>query len=288
MKHSLKLVMALIATAFLVFGCSSSSGSSDDSGVAAPTVAAATDLAASGGTAPTTEAAAKTLFNDSSSALNAFVATKKPSANVRNSVAQARSTTTTTIPYTFTAAAGTGTVAFTGSIAVTENQTDQQSSITANTLYKNIMAVSESGTIDGVLTNATVSYGGHTYVINGKITNTISQSFSFDYLTGTDTVKLSDAKIYLSYAIGLGVGSAFSVKRTDDGVGAKFIITYAANYSKAGILVTSSGMTAFMNELQNYLASQTATLSVYDDSNNLVFKSTLTQADTYKYSILGD
>jgi hypothetical protein len=283
MKHSLKLIVALIATAFLVFGCSSSSGS-EDSGIAAPSVGSATDLAASGGTAPTTEAAAKTLFTDTSTALNAFVATKKPAASVSKPASQARSSTTTTTPYNFTATAGSGTVVFTGSVAVTKSS-NQPSSIAANTLYKNISAVSESGTINGVLTNATVTYGAHTYVINGKITNTVSQSFAFDYLTGTDTTKFTDMKIYLTYAIGLGVGSAFSVKR-DDGVGAKFIITYSANYAKANVLV--SDLSAFVTELQNYLTGQTATLSVYDDSNNLVFKSTLTQADAYNYSIFGD
>jgi hypothetical protein len=81
----------------------------------------------------------------------------------------------------------------------------------------------------------------------------------------------------------LNVETALSIKRSD-GVGAKYVISYSANYQENGMSTTSS---SYGTALSNYLAKQTATLKVYNDSNKLVLTTTLTGAEVFSTSVLG-
>lgn len=156
----------------------------------------------------------------------------------------------------------------------------------ANTTYNDIFSMSMAGTANGTLTNVVVSNYQTSYTINGIAKNVIDMWMNVDVIMGSDIQYMSDADFNMDGSFGLGFGTAISVRRTSDGAGAKFVISYAANYAKNDIAMDDEeDAAALETELTNYLNSNTATLKVYDDSNALIYQTTLTGEKAYELSL---
>jgi hypothetical protein len=86
--------------------------------------------------------------------------------------------------------------------------------------------------------------------------------------------------LYLSFA--QRAEYALSIKR-NDGVGAKFLISYAHQFSKQDINIldvfSGSQSPDLSIAITAELTGKTATLQVYDDANNLLSEQTLLMSD---------
>lgn len=286
MKRFSLLIAILAALSFVFIGCSSTAGGSagDSPGITAPDMGKASDLPSSGGTNPVDTGAAIALFTGACNALNAEMVTLGSSQNPSIRAARTARTTTPldqTININFTQEGG-GTVAYTGSIAGSVTSPEATWVPDPDTTYNDFAAISMNVTVNGTLTNFVVSDASHSYTINGLVKNRMMLAASIDMRTGSDRNPINAT---LDFSLGIGTGTAVSISRSD-GVGAKFLITYGANYTRNGINVLSNEETAVPEELTSYLASQPATLKVYDDDNNMIFEKTLTAGDAYAASIL--
>jgi hypothetical protein len=298
MKVSLKLAAALIATTVLAFGCSTGSGSGSSDSVTlitAPDVGKVEDLKMTGAATSfndTQSADAVNLFMDATSALNQNVKTKLNTS--QKSISEARTVAGMQQPavqsYDANYSVGGGTVSYHGSTTSTVGGIDESTQMQANKRYNGFITYLLAGTVNGEISNVTITTTGsssQTYVINGIVKNTVSMNFSFDIVTGSASDG-SGSKAYLNFGFGIGAGYALSVVRQSDGLGAKFILSYAANYGMANTDCDSIDMTLFGTEMTNYLAKQNAQLKVYDKDNNLVLTDKVPMSQAYSTSILSN
>lgn len=287
MKQKVFFIAALFAAAFVWFGCKTAADGSTE--ISAPDIGSAGDLTKTGGTAPSSPAAAVTLFTDTATAIANFVATNKTQNAIPGATAADRTATQAqTIPYNlnYTTANG-GTIVCKGSVATMATAPDAGWQASAGKTYNDLYTFEASGSVTGTITNAQITYGGVTYTINGKIKNDLSESYNLDYQMSASSAKISNATIDLDFSAGIGIGTAVAVKRSSDGVGAKFIISFAVNYSENNIPCTTDGLTKFQSELDSYLDTKTATLMVYDDNDKLVYATTITQRKAFGASLFG-
>lgn len=282
MKRFSLLIAIVAALSFVFVGCNSNSA--DSAGISAPSIGTASDLASSGGTAPGSNTAALALFTAACNALNTEVVANAPSsASSVKAFRTARATTPIdeTINVNFTPKGG-GTVAYTGTYTGSITMPDSGWSPSPNTSYNKVVAVILNATVNGTLTSVVVSDSSYSYTINGIAKNEMSETASINLVTGSTE---GSSTATMDFALGIGIGTAVSIRRSD-GVGAKFLITYGANYAKSNINVSTMSDSTFSTEMENYLTSQPATLKVYNDSNEIVFEMTLTADDAYAASIL--
>ena len=102
------------------------------------------------------------------------------------------------------------------------------------------------------------TYGGGTIDMHGSMVN----SMTFPEATAS----MDDMTMNIDFSYSQNYGTAFSVRR-DDGVGAKFMITFSKALAKSNL--TTENMYDFSN-LFTDLSAETADLKVYDDANVLV------------------
>jgi hypothetical protein len=277
------IISGICALGLLICSCSNpTAGTTDTSSVDDK---AATTLAPSGGTPPTSEKTAATLYEDANQALNLMVSQKMSAAktNVR-SAARKDMTIETDVPISasYTDETG-GTLDYTGSYKLNTTLAST-GTLEAGKTYAPYMTTTEIGTVNGTLNKITVTKDTYTYTISGTVKNTLDMSMKMNMTTGTDPdTYAKDATFTMDLVLKLDVETALSIKRSD-GVGAKYVISYSANYQENGMSTTSS---SYGTALSNYLAKQTATLKVYNDSNKLVLTTTLTGAEVFSTSVLG-
>lgn len=244
-------------------------------------------LDATGGTVPATEADATKLYAEATAALNQAVVSKM-SPTKSNVVAGSRDTAvspqSTDINVSYTDGNG-GTIAYTGTYAASYVFPSSGKSFTKNTTYAKYLDIAVKGSIKGVIKKATVTTAEYTYTISGTMDSDIDEGISINLKTGTDIEKLTDATYSLDFALKLGIVTKLSIKRSD-GLGAKYIISYSADYSKTG--VTVADQTAIGTAMSDYLGKQPSTLTVYNDSNKVVYTATLTGTNAYSSSLFSN
>ncbi|NLJ10819.1 MAG: hypothetical protein GX438_10840 [Treponema sp.] len=249
-----RYVGALIMAAILVVtGCDLLGTNDTASGPSAPDMGSPSALPASGGTVPGTDTEAKTLFLQAFSTFGTGLATADSSGSVspqilsknikslemaanKNILARATESQTTPLDYTLTI--GGGTITITGSMTTSVTSPDESFEPQPN----------------------------HTY--NGKVISNMQMNYNMDVATDSNS---SPVSMDMDLAMGVQAGYAISVKRSD-GAGAKFILSYAFNYSKNNINMMSE---SDLSDLQTALESKQATLKVYDDNNELKYSISL-------------
>lgn len=282
-------MFAVLAAALtLSFGCKSSSD--DDDGVTAPDMGSVTDIPSSGATAaPADATAAEELYTDASAALASALASNVSlsaitSVKARAMAARATDSGSEPISEEITLANG-GTITLTGNYSWSETAPDEDFQPQPNKTYNDIWSSSVDGNVTGTITTAKVTYMGETYTISGKVVNTEAMYFNMDATTGSTA---GDYTLNLDFGLQLTLGYAISVVRASDGVGAKFVLSYAADYAKDNINLTddSDSGEAFASELTDYLESQPATLTVFNDANEPIFTAQLTAEEAFESSVL--
>ena len=276
MKKAIPWLAALFALTFLLAGCSSSSD--DDDGISAPDLPEASTITMTGATsAPATAAEAQALYTDSLGALSAFIDSNTGSNSSRFSRANARKTTneSESLNETLTSPLG-GSIVLAGSYSADTTVPDDANTFQPNHTYS--FSFSMNGDVTGTMESVKVKKGTHTYTICGTLKETEVSNVNVDYKTGaTQDAAMSGT---VGFSFGIGIGTAVSVVR-EDGQGAKFVISYAANYGKDDISITDGGegWKAADDELSDYLSKQAATLTVYDQNNNKISESSLSAND---------
>jgi len=251
------IVFLVVLTAFTVFACSYSSSEDE---LEAPDMGTASELADNSGTPPADEAAAKALYVDS---LNAFGSTMSAEGTGGKGIA-GKGTTTKSMTIDWTASAGGGTVNVTGSMDSALTSPDETFAPVVGQTYNDLYKAVVSAIVNGSFLGITVSSETHSYTISGKATEDLDLNANLDMtVVAKETFEYN---LDLSYS--LIFGFAFSVLR-DDGVGAKFIVSYAGSIEKNDIedVTDSDALARMMAELQ----AKKATLRVYDaDSDELL------------------
>jgi hypothetical protein len=133
---------------------------------------------------------------------------------------------------------------------------------------KVVLAVNIDGTINGATFK---DDKGFSYTVSGKLKETFDYDYSLDVVTGTGG-ELASGDI--DYAFSVAFGTAFAIKRSD-GVGAKFVITFANSYANNNVSIEKASAEVDAS----FLKSATATLTVYDDNNNQLFETTIPLSD---------
>jgi hypothetical protein len=266
MKSALILTAIVVIAVFM--SCAGATSADAPKVYTAPTVTAPTALPASGGTKPVNQAAALSLYSETMAAVTTFVGSKTTSKSLRP-----KSTTpiNEVVSYSGAGPGGVGTVTINGSLSGSETEPDNITGPGTYT-YSAILNMLMKGTID----KANFTYGGHTYAVSGSLDMTMDENCNIA-LTLTNSASTSTAT--LSFSFGLAYGTSISVRR-DDGVGAKFVISYACDYSVANQSLSSSSSDPF-TALSSALTSKTGTLTVYDDSNAVIYTGTLTASDIF-------
>lgn len=275
---------AVLATALVLsIGCQSSGG---DDGVTAPDMGSPVDIPIEGATAqPADQAAAEALYADGSAALAAVLASNVSLSNarsVRGRITAARATDSGGAPIseTVTLPEG-GTVVLTGDYEWNEKYPDDGTQPQPNRTYNDYVSFSAEGNVTGVITAAKAAYNGHTYTISGRIVNTEAIYMNVDLVTSSTSYSMD-----LDFGIQLTIGYAISVVR-EDGVGAKFILAYAADYARNNISINEDTdmNAAFGDELLEYFANQPVILAIYSADNQLLYSSTMTAEEAFESSV---
>ncbi|MEW6564913.1 MAG: hypothetical protein AB1404_05360 [Spirochaetota bacterium] len=280
-----RYVGALIMAAILVVtGCDLLGTNDTASGPSAPDMGSPSALPASGGTVPGTDTEAKTLFLQAFSTFGTGLATADSSGSVspqilsknikslemaanKNILARATESQTTPLDYTLTI--GGGTITITGSMTTSVTSPDESFEPQPNHTYNDIFKFAITGNEIEAISNVTLpESGAPTYTYNGKVVSNVQINYNMDVVTDSNGYLTS---MDMDLAMGVQAGFAISVKRSD-GAGAKFILSYAFNYSKNNINMMSE---SDLSDLQTALESKQATLKVYDDNNELKYSISL-------------
>jgi hypothetical protein len=291
MKKAIPWLATLFAFSFILVGCSSSGGG-DDNSVSAPKLPDVSTVTITGATsAPASEADAQALYTDSLGALSSLISSNSGASSSRLSRGNARKTESTPVSLDkdITSPNG-GVVHLKGSVTYTTSGLDENTAFIPNHTYNNAFSQSIDGNVTGTMDSVKVIKDGHTYTICGTLKEIEAISMSVNLTTGA--TQQDDMTYTVNLSLGLGIGTAISVVR-EDGVGAKFVITYAANYAKDNITVSEnsdgSETDAAFTEMANYLKEQKATLTVYDQNNTEKYKCTLSGNDQYTAAnVFGD
>ncbi len=279
MKKVLSLFLA-VAVALALINCSIDGGG--DAGPVAPDMGSASDLAASGATTyPADQSAALALFIGAQQAVTAAIddntdtdapesfATPKARFSTKfaakGGALGARGTNTQTIPINFSGTVGAGTMTLSGSDTATMTAPDQGWTPSPNTTYNDLMAMSFVWDVTGIFNGITYTIddgsGFHEYAITGKAVEKSDVSMNFDYTFGSST---EDVTGNVDVSVSLAEGFAVSVRR-DDGLGAKFIVSFAYAESLKDLdLEAEDDPEGFV------LGDEVITIKVYDDANVLL------------------
>ncbi len=261
-----KLLLAACAiTLVLAVSCKPAADDPAASGPTAPDMGAITDVTSSGAiAAPATPTEAKAILTTALDALNVI---SSPSSSFIASSMKARTAITPVHEnLADTLTTGGGTIVTAGSVDMTGTEMDENTAITANTTYKNVMTVIMAMRMTGTITGVTVTGGDSVqYLVNGRMAYNADINASMDLVTGATQ---NDYTMYMNMDFALGYGTFMSIKRVSDGVGAKFLISYAAAFSKKNFN-PETGKFSFETEM----AASNANLKVYNDATNeLVFE----------------
>jgi hypothetical protein len=275
MKKRLIGITSLVLTLALVVGGCDLFGSDDGIDFSAPDIGRASDLQATGGTAPADDAEAKALFDG---AVEAVGAAMMDSQGARSMTAARATETIPTETISWTGSYGGGTVNVQGTMGGSFTFPDENFEFIANHTYNDIIKMSMNLDVSGTVTGITIEDPDNTavtYTITGKLINDLDFEVSVDFTTGaTENEDPTAADMDLSFAH--RAGYALSIKR-NDGVGAKFLISYAHQFSKQDIDILNVLLAGPAPDLGTAaeLTGKTATLQVYDDANNLLSEQTL-------------
>jgi len=284
-----RYVGALIMAAILVVtGCDLLGTNDKDSGPSAPDMGSPSALPDSGGTVPGTDTEAKTLFLQAFSTYGTGLATADSSGSVSPQILSknlkslemaatknilARATVSQTTPLDYILNIGGGTITITGSMTTSVTSPDDsfepQPNHTYNDIVKATIKLQETDAISHVTLPKT---GDPTYTYNGKVISNMQMNYNMDVATDSNG---EPASMDMDLSMGVQAGYAISVKRSD-GAGAKFILSYAFNYSKNNInMMSVSDLSDLQTDLLTALKSKQATLKVYDDNDNLKYSISL-------------
>lgn len=282
-----RYVGALIMAAILVVtGCDLLGTNDTASGPSAPDMGSPSALPASGGTVPGTDTEAKTLFLQAFSTFGTGLATADSSGSVspqilsknikslemaanKNILARATESQTTPLDYTLTI--GGGTITITGSMTTSVTSPDESFEPQPNHTYNDIVKATIKLQETDAISHVTLPETGdptYTYTYNGKVISNMQMNYNMDVATDSNS---SPVSMDMDLSMGVQAGFAISVKRSD-GAGAKFILSYAFDYSKNNINMMSE---SDLSDLQTALESKQATLKVYDDNNELKYSISL-------------
>ncbi len=259
MKKALSLLGAA-ALAVLVLSCT---GPDTPAKIYnAPSMPGATELSASGATSsPADQTAAVDLYGETMGAVGDFLG----SLTASRALYSAKATTPIgpeTISYSGIGPNGDGTVTVNGTMSGSLTMPDDMS---APGTYH--MSEVLNVAVTASITNASFDYGIHTYTItSGSLDVTEDVNLDIDLVIAAD----SSCTASMDLEFGIAYGTTFSVRR-DDGLGAKFVLTYGAGYNVADLSVDADFETA----LASYLSSENVTLSVYDDANALIYSGSI-------------
>lgn len=259
MKKELGLVLLVLSLAVTLVACSSGGG---DDGLEAPSVGSASDLPATGATAPSDTATALAVYSGAMQGLS-----KGVGSSVTGSKRSGRGTDTITDTINWTDESGSITGTITGTYTVPDSF-DLQPGKAYDDLLKVVLAVNIDGTINGA---TFTDDGGHSYTVSGKMKETFNYDYSLDVVTDTNGDLASGD---IDYAFEVAFGTAFAIKR-DDGVGAKFVLTFANSYAQNNVSLENASFDVDSSFLEN----ASATLTVFDDNNAKILETTIPLSD---------
>jgi hypothetical protein len=225
------------------------------------------DLPATGATSPATQEAALTIFTGAATALMTQVEANgyTPSGSSR----AARATSDQNGVISWTGSYGGGTVDISGHYSSSSSIPDEYIALALGGSYPNaIFTVTTSLDLamSGTVSSVQLSHEGETYTVSGNIVEEIASNTNCVIRT-TSSGLIQDATVSGTYAMTLVYGMAMSVKN-DAGVGAKYIVSVAAS---------GSGKIEDPNE--DASIDGTATLTVYDDANTVLYTIDLTSEE---------
>jgi|GEM_PF-2643949 len=281
-KRLIGIASLVLALALVVGGCDlfgSDDGSGDGQDFSAPDIGRASDLPATGGTAPADDAAAKALFDG---AVEAVGTAMMASQGARSMTAARATQTIPTETISWTGPYAGGTVNVQGTMGGSFTFPDKNFEPIANHTYNDIAIMSMNFDASGTVTGITIIEDqGFTYTITGKLINDLDFDLSIDVTTGA-TAEGAPTAADMDLSFAQRAGYALSIKRSD-GVGAKFLISYAHRFSMQDInilnLFSGSQSPDLGTAITAELTGKTATLQVYDDANNLLSEQTLLMSD---------
>ncbi len=148
-------------------------------------------------------------------------------------------------------ACGDGWITYTGT--VTDSTSGSGFDTTAHQTY----------VVDGVIDNATVFVNGESgtyYTINGTTSDKSKTSMKF---------AITDESFAIQFAMNIASGASISFKRSTDGKGGKFIVSYATNF-KGSFDMSEINDKTDPDAYDDYFADTEVTMYVYDDTDTLV------------------
>lgn len=259
MKKNVLCILVALAMALLVPGCSSGAGESYE----APNMGSVADIAPSDATSyPADEETARALFTEGYTAMNEVMQSIINEAK-ENPARSARVSVSDNGPITFDDGVGGGRIQGSGSYSTAMDYSDEymnfkKDPITPNMTYK--FYISNSDNLSGTITNVSITRNSTVYTISGKYSQKNKTVINMRVRTDSTGIRES-ATANGTYEYAIADGFALSIK-SDSGVGAKYLISFGASDSGA---ITSQDQGVGAPD------DATATLTVYDDDNNVLY-----------------
>lgn len=221
----------------------------------APNMGSPSELVASGGAVPEAEEDANTFFKAALAALRESLDVYIPEDTGPFSIQEEG-------------------VSITGSVAESYNEKDFQPNKTINDFISFFYSLKLQGTI----TNRTVTdtWTEESYTISGKVIGDVSFGMGVNVVTGSESIL--SASMNLSFA--QIAGYALSIRRSSDGAGGKFILSYAHRFSRSNVASEEfDPFNLFFGELVEGLQSSSVTLQIFNDSDALIHTITIPLSD---------
>jgi len=258
----ISVLLSGILVLFAFMGCSDSSESPVSYN--APKVLAAEDLPASNATVGTEESS-KDVFIEALESLNTNVVELAEYPSTESSITT-RTRATEEFPINISESLGGGTVTCTGTITATYSSPSEDWIPELGRWYNDLLAMKMSGAIEGTVDGCAIPADNqeYTYLVNGESKEKVYMDMDLDCYFDEET---SEFNIDLYTAVAFG--ASYSIRRSDTGVGGKFVLTYAATIDKDDI--NSDFLSIDADNLYDELASKTAKLEVYNDANELQY-----------------
>lgn len=228
-------------------------------------------LPSSNGTTPASPTTSKAIYLDATLSLESAMMSSQSSPKTI-----LKKTTPISESLSWTGTYGGGTVNVSGKVS--GSSTTPDSAPGANASYRDLMKIlvdmAISGNVDGITVSSTTD-STVTYKISGKLAEAMNMDFSVDATTNAKAEPQSmsyDLSLSMQYSI------AYSILR-NDGVGAKFILTYSGSSNQTAVPVaidlSAAGSVNPTSQMINDLSATKAQLYVYDDNNKLVHSAEL-------------
>ncbi len=259
-KNSVLLSGILVLFAFM--GCSESSDSQIT--YAAPEVLAAEDLPDSNATVGTQDDS-RDIFIEALESLNTNVIELSEDQSPESSIAT-RSRATEEFPIYISDSFGGGTITCNGKITTTYSSPSEDWIPEPDTWYNDLLVMEMTGSIEGTVDGCTIPADNqeYTYLVDGETKEKLYMDMDLDFYYDEE---LSDFNIDLYTAVAFG--ASYSLRRSDTGVGGKFVLTYSSTIDKNDI--STDYLYVDPDYLYNELANKIAQLKVYNDANELQY-----------------